>query len=438
MFETILYPFELLVSWVWFLIHRGLVFIGLPSGSGIAWVLSIILLTVLIRLATVPLYLKQIRSSRSMQALQPELKKLQAKYKGKTDPASKQRQMEEQQALFKKHGTSPFASCMPMLVQMPVLFAMYRTIYAVKLIADGTYTYHGQPSDHLGPITADVAKEIDLSTVAGVSLSTQLSTAPTTSATLTFIALIVIMVVLQFWSMRMMLVRNTPPSDDPNNPMVRSQKTMMYIMPLLFIATGFIFQMGVLVYMVTGAVWMLLQQMWVLKVMPTPGSLAFQDVLTKRQTAYQEWARPLFLDYENKRSLVASSEEELAALNRETLKVVQAKAKKSAIPSNFPESLSDGEILSIYRNLSNIEWTTLPDDMWMSSVHRQTEQAAERRAQAERRGQLQRQKKHQRPATPSLEGSAPDTDAIRAADERERRRQERRKAERERRRRNRS
>lgn len=438
MFETILYPFELLVSWVWFLIHRGLVFIGLPSGSGIAWVLSIILLTVLIRLVTVPLYLKQIRSSRSMQALQPELKKLQAKYKGKTDPASKQRQMEEQQELFKKHGTSPFASCMPMLVQMPVLFAMYRTIYAVKLIADGTYTYHGEPAHHLGPITADVAKEIDLSTVAGVSLSTQLSTAPTTSATLTFVALIVIMVVLQFWSMRMMLVRNTPPSDDPNNPMVRSQKTMMYLMPLLFIATGFIFQMGVLVYMVTGAVWMLLQQMWVLKAMPTPGSLAFQEVLTKRQSAYQEWARPLFLDYENKRSLVASSEEDLAALNRETLKVVQAKAKKSQIPSNFPESLSDGEILSIYRNLSTIEWTTLPDDMWMASVHRQSEQAAERRAQAERRGQLQRQKKQHRPAGPSAETSAADPEAARSADERERRRQERRKAERERRRRNRS
>lgn len=438
MFETILYPFELLVSWVWFLIHRGLVFIGLPSGSGIAWVLSIILLTVIIRLVTVPLYLKQIRSSRSMQALQPELKKLQAKYKGKTDPASKQRQMEEQQELFKKHGTSPFASCMPMLVQMPVLFAMYRTIYAVKLIADGTYTYHGEPAHHLGPITADVAKEIDLSTVAGVSLSTQLSTAPTTSATLTFVALIVIMVVLQFWSMRMMLVRNTPPSDDPNNPMVRSQKTMMYLMPLLFIATGFIFQMGVLVYMVTGAVWMLLQQMWVLKAMPTPGSLAFQEVLTKRQSAYQEWARPLFLDYENKRSLVASSEEDLAALNRETLKVVQAKAKKSQIPSNFPESLSDGEILSIYRNLSTIEWTTLPDDMWMASVHRQSEQAAERRAQAERRGQLQRQKKQHRPAGPSAETSAADPEAARSADERERRRQERRKAERERRRRNRS
>lgn len=435
MFEIILYPFAVAIAWVWNFIHTALVALGLADGSGLAWVISIVLVTVLVRFLTIPLYLKQIHSSRGMQAIQPEIKKIQAKYKGKTDPQSRMKMQEEQQELFKKHGTSPFASCLPMLVQMPILFAMYRVFYDVKLIADGQYTFRGEAASALGPIDAPLAQEIDGSTVAGVNLSTTLAGAQSTSATLTFVVLIIIMVLLQFFSMRMMLVRNTPPNDDPNNPMVRSQKMMMYIMPLMFIFTGFIFQMGVLVYMVTGSVWMYVQQLWVLHAMPTPGSPAFLDLLSKRQSAYQEWARPFFHEYDAKRS-AASSDEEVAALNARTLASVRSQAKSSHIASNFPDSMSDGEILSIYRNLATQEWTTLPDALWMKSVHRQSEKNAERRAQAERREQPKRTTKAQRKASATQGESSADAAAV--AQERERRRQARRKAERERRRRGRN
>lgn len=431
MFEIILYPFAVAIAWVWNFIHTALVAVGFADGSGLAWVISIVLVTVLVRFLTIPLYLKQIHSSRGMQAIQPEIKKIQAKYKGKTDPQSRMKMQEEQQELFKKHGTSPFASCLPMLVQMPILFAMYRVFYDVKLIADGQYTFRGEAASALGPIDAPLAHEIDGSTVAGVNLSTTLAGAQSTSAILTFIVLIIIMVLLQFFSMRMMLVRNTPPSEDPNNPMVRSQKMMMYIMPVMFVFTGFIFQMGVLVYMVTGSVWMYLQQMWVLRAMPTPGSPAFLELLSKRQSVYQEWARLFFQDYEAKRS-AASSDEEVAALNAQSLATVRSQAKRSRIASDFPASMSDGEILSIYRNLATQEWTTLPDELWMKSIHRQSEKNAERRAQAERREQPKRTTKAQRKSTaPQVSDSA----AAELAQERERRRQERRKAERDRRRR---
>lgn len=432
MFELILYPFAVAIAWVWNSIHTGLVLLGLPDGSGIAWVISIVLVTIVVRVLTIPLYLKQIHSSRGMQAIQPEIKKIQAKYKGKTDQQSRMRMNEEQQALFKKHGTSPFASCLPMLVQMPILFAMYRVFIDVKLIADGQYTFRGAPASALGPIDQTLAHEIDGSTVAGVNLSTTLSGAGSTSSIVTFVVLIAVMVLLQFVSMRMMLVHNTPVQEDPDNPMVRSQKIMLYVMPAMFILTGFIFQMGVLVYMVTGAAWMLLQQMWVLRTMPTPGSPAYSLQLKKRQDSYQEWARPFFAQYDAERAKTGTDEMELGRLNAATLTDLKRQAKKVKIPTNFPSTMSLGEIVTIFRNLANVEWTSMPDEMWMKGVHRQAEKVAERRAQAERREQNKRSSRTQQASVEST--SVTDLDAIQQAEERERRRQERRKAERERRR----
>ena len=171
MFDAILHPFAWAISWLWVWIHDFLVLVGMSSGSGIAWVLSIVLLTILVRIAIIPLFLKQIRSSRAMQAIQPEMRKIQEKYKGKKDQVSRQKMMEETQALQRKHKVSPFASCLPMLVQMPVLFGMYRAIIAVSSISAGTYTYRSEAADHLGPLTESVSTEIVNSTVFGVPLS---------------------------------------------------------------------------------------------------------------------------------------------------------------------------------------------------------------------------------------------------------------------------
>ena len=103
MFDLILHPFAWALAWLWVWIHDFLVLLGMSSGSGMAWVLSIVLLTILVRIAIIPLFLKQIRSSRAMQAIQPEMRKIQEKYKGKKDQVSRQKMMEETQALQRKH-----------------------------------------------------------------------------------------------------------------------------------------------------------------------------------------------------------------------------------------------------------------------------------------------------------------------------------------------
>src|SRR5918998_4646594 len=91
--------------------------------SGIAWVLSIIGLTLVIRAALIPLFVKQIKSSRNMQLIQPKVRELQKKY-----GHDRQRLAEETMKLYKEAGTNPFASCLPILLQMPIFFALFRLL----------------------------------------------------------------------------------------------------------------------------------------------------------------------------------------------------------------------------------------------------------------------------------------------------------------------
>ncbi|MCZ8517445.1 membrane protein insertase YidC [Paenibacillus filicis] len=98
--------------------------------------LSILVVTVIIRLIILPLTLKQYRSSKRMQELQPELKKLKEKYK---DDAKKQQ--EETMKLFQKEGVNPLAGCLPLVVQMPVLIALYNAIMRNHHISEHSFLW---------------------------------------------------------------------------------------------------------------------------------------------------------------------------------------------------------------------------------------------------------------------------------------------------------
>src|ERR1700709_2817549 len=115
-------PLYYLTSFVLVSFHK--VFGGIfGANSGVAWVLSIIGLTLLIRTALIPLFVKQIKSSRNMQLLQPKVKELQKKY-----GHDREKLAAETMALYKETGTNPFASCLPILLQMPIFLALFRLI----------------------------------------------------------------------------------------------------------------------------------------------------------------------------------------------------------------------------------------------------------------------------------------------------------------------
>ena len=437
MFDAILHPFAWAISYVWVWIHDLLVLLGMSSGSGMAWVLSIVLLTILVRIAIIPLFLKQIRSSRAMQAIQPEMRKIQEKYKGKKDQVSRQKMMEETQALQRKHKVSPFASCLPMLVQMPVLFGMYRAIIAVSSISAGTYTYRGEATDHLGPLTASVSEEIVNSTVFGVPLSHTLRESfGQPSVVAVFVAAIVLMVALQFFSMRLSFSRNMPDMGD--NPMAQSQRSMMYVMPLMFIFSGAFFQMGVVIYTVTASFWALGQSLWTIKVMPTPGSPAYAELLSSRESAYQEWAKPFFQNYDRERASLGTpgTDPRVSELNERTLAEVRAKAKKQRVASDFPASMTPGEIITVYRNLASQKWTTLPDEQWMRSLTHAVEQRVAKQEASAQRSELQKKQRERRAnerqatkaSSQKTNGNQDGANGALSAEEIERRRVERRKA----------
>ena len=269
--DTILWPLKVAVAWVMVRIHDVLVLIGMGKGPGTAWVLSIVGLTILMRLLIMPLFVRQIRASRGMQLMQPELKAIQDKYKGKKDQASRQRMQEEMMALYRKHGTNPFSSCFPILLQMPVFFALFRVLANLQSVAEGTYAGH----DSIGPLTAALAEEVQKSTVFGASLSSSFMNASDSATKIVTVVMIVMMSVTQWYTMAQLSTKNMPESaKTSDNPMMRSQKIMMTVMPIFFAFTGIQFQIGVLVYWVTTNLWTMGQQFFTIRNMPAPGSEA--------------------------------------------------------------------------------------------------------------------------------------------------------------------
>jgi YidC/Oxa1 family membrane protein insertase len=102
--------------------------------------LSIIIVTIIIRLVLLPLMLKQTKSSKAMQALQPEMAKLKEKYSSK-DQQTQQKLQQETMALFQKHGVNPLAGCLPLVVQMPILIGFYHAIMRTEAIAEHTFLW---------------------------------------------------------------------------------------------------------------------------------------------------------------------------------------------------------------------------------------------------------------------------------------------------------
>jgi YidC/Oxa1 family membrane protein insertase len=95
---------------------------------GVPWGWAIVMLTASVRIAILPLTIKQFRSMAAMQRIQPKVKALQNKYKGKNDPEAKKEMQKELMELYKEHNVNPFASCLPLVFQMPVFIGLYQTL----------------------------------------------------------------------------------------------------------------------------------------------------------------------------------------------------------------------------------------------------------------------------------------------------------------------
>ncbi|MFF8873757.1 membrane protein insertase YidC [Streptomyces massasporeus] len=261
------------VSWVIVQFHSvyGAIF---GPDTGWAWGLSIVSLVILIRICLIPLFVKQIKSTRAMQTLQPEMKKIQERYKN-----DKQRQSEEMMKLYKETGTNPLSSCLPILAQSPFFFALY---HVLNSIATG---------DTIGVINQSLLQSAQKAHIVGAPLAAKFtdsqSKVEALGASLTDVRVVTaIMIVLmsasQFFTQRQLMTKNVDTT--VKTPFMQQQKMLMYVFPVMFAVFGINFPVGVLVYWLTTNVWTMGQQMYVIHNNPTPGSKAqasYLDRLTK-------------------------------------------------------------------------------------------------------------------------------------------------------------
>ena len=268
--STVLYPLEFAVAWIMVAWHSLLTSIGLPEASGWTWALSIVGLVVVIRIILIPLFVKQIKASRGLQLVQPEIKKIQAKYKGKTDQESRQKMTQETMALYKDTGTNPFASCLPILLQAPIFFALFRVLNSIQ-----------KEGFSIGPLTNELREQADKATLFGSPISATFLNSDLLATKILTIVLIILMSASTFTTQRQLMMKNMPAAA-LDNPFAQQQKILLYVLPLVFAVSGVNFPIGVLLYWLTTNVWSMGQQFYVIRRMPAPGSPA-EKALNERR-----------------------------------------------------------------------------------------------------------------------------------------------------------
>ena len=274
--QTILWPLKwavelILVGWHWVL-----TLLGVPESSGLIWVLSIIGLVLVVRSALIPLFVKQIKSQRKMMEIAPELKKVQEKYRGKKDQLSREAMSRETMALYKKHGTSPVSGCLPLLVQMPIFFALFNVLNGVTLAAK-------ENTGGVGLLSPELVQDFYNAKLFGVaSLHDSLQGAwetrpPGWEATVAIlVVLVILMIASQFFTQLQIISKNLSP-EAKTGQAYQMQKIMLYILPLAFIFSGVFFPLGVVIYWFISNLWTMGQQFLVIRNMPTPGSDAAKE-----------------------------------------------------------------------------------------------------------------------------------------------------------------
>src|SRR5215207_95357 len=234
----------------------------MPENSGWTWALSIVGLTVTIRTLLIPLFVKQIKSSRNMQLLQPQIKALQQKYKH-----DRERLTQEQMKLWKETGTNPFSSCLPLILQMPIFFALFRVIdQAAKKGADGG------ARGFLDNADAGSLKNAEL---LGAQIADTFLKSDAVETKILTMSLVVIMCITQFTTQRQLMSKNMP-ADAMTGQYAQQQKLLLYILPIVFAVGGVAFPLGVLFYWTTSNFWTMGQQFYVIRNNPAPGTPAFK------------------------------------------------------------------------------------------------------------------------------------------------------------------
>jgi YidC/Oxa1 family membrane protein insertase len=235
-----------------------------PLMGELAWGFSIILLTITVRIFLIPLMVRQTKSMRAMQELQPELKRIKEKYKAdrsmmKTDPERykklKEKEREAQMALYQEHQVNPVGGCLPLILQMPIFFALFKVLQDPERVPEFVDApFFG--IDSLGGTAA-----------AGAGIGA--------------VVLVLLQVATTYYTQKQMMARNTTASSEQ----AQAQKLMLYIMPVFLGYLSWTFPIGVVLYWVTTNVWTIGQQHVIFKQVAAAEAHAAEERKAKRAEA---------------------------------------------------------------------------------------------------------------------------------------------------------
>jgi YidC/Oxa1 family membrane protein insertase len=285
MFGQLMYWIYTAISWILLRWH-DLWDLVLPGGAMFLgtnwdWILAIVFLVITVRIILFPIFVKQIRSQRAMQALQPKMKELQEKHKG-----DKETLRQEMMKLYQTEKVNPLMGCLPMFLQIPVFLGLFHVLKRLDPIQTINTTIYGWTQGEWdsaararlfdAPIPAHFASDAhELLTLDGDAVSVKIVAG----------VLVLIMMATTFLTSRQMILK-TGWSQDPQQRMI--QKLMLYGIPFSLLLSGWYFPIGVIIYWVTQNLFSLGQQYWVLHKYPPPvtaGSIPMRAAKSPQDTA---------------------------------------------------------------------------------------------------------------------------------------------------------
>jgi YidC/Oxa1 family membrane protein insertase len=237
---------------------------GAVLGTNLQWVLAIVFLVVTLRVVLFPVFVKQIKSQRAMQAIQPRMKELQEKHKGDREGLQK-----EVMELYKTEKVNPLMGCLPMFLQIPVFIGLLHVLrHLSPTMPAAKQTLYGWTPGQFKD--AVLARLLDAPIVAKFSSSAKDVLAMNASSTTVKIvaAVLVLMMITTTYLTQRQMIMKTGWNEDPQQRMI--QKFMLYGVPFFTLTSGWYFPIGVIIYWVTNNFITLGQQYWVLHKYPPP------------------------------------------------------------------------------------------------------------------------------------------------------------------------
>jgi YidC/Oxa1 family membrane protein insertase len=268
--DTLLWPIKWVVELILVAFHEFWSFLGLNPNAGLTWVLSIVGLVLVIRAALIPIFVRQIKSQRRMLEVAPQLKKIQDKYKGKKDQFSREAMSRETMELYKKTGTNPLSSCLPLLLQMPIFFSLFSVLSNAQHVnANGTRV------PGVGLLNPRLSESFGTSSLFDIApLHLAISTAKGNGAVIVIAIIMIILMTSSQFITQLQIMSKNQSAEMKASPMFKQQRILLYLLPLVFAFSGYTFPLGVMFYWLVSNLWTMGQQFLVIRNMPTPGSEA--------------------------------------------------------------------------------------------------------------------------------------------------------------------